>query len=292
MRVFNKSTNQQQVKTELPYKGPIGIFDSGYGGLTILRDIRKKLPCYDYLYLGDNARAPYGTRSFDLVYRFTLEAVRHLFGRGCPLVILACNTASAKALRSIQQNDLADIDPSRRVLGVIRPTIESLAGVSHTGHIGLMATPGTVRSGSYAIEVGKHCPGLQVTSQSCPMWVPLVENGEADGPGADYFVEKYVDELLTADPEIDTIILGCTHYPLLLDKIMKYTPKDVLLLTQGALVADSLADYLKRHLEMEERLTRGGECRYLTTEQPEKFSSLAQMFLYNDEPVSAEGIVL
>lgn len=281
-----------QVKTELPFKGPIGIFDSGYGGLTILRDIRKKLPQYDYLYLGDNARAPYGTRSFDLVYQFTLEAVRHLFGRGCPLIILACNTASAKALRSIQQNNLADIDPSRRVLGVIRPTIENLAGVSHTGHIGLMATPGTVLSGSYAIEVDKHCPGLQVTSQSCPMWVPLVENGEAEGPGADYFVKKYLDDLLTADPDIDTIILGCTHYPLLLDKIKKFVPENILLLTQGSLVADSLADYLRRHPEMEDRIVRGGTCTYLTTEQPEKFSSLAQVFLYNDDTISAERIIL
>lgn len=280
------------MKTELPFTGPIGVFDSGYGGLTILREIRRKLPQYDYLYLGDNARAPYGTRSFDLVYNFTLQAVRYLFGRGCPLIILACNTASAKALRSIQQNDLADIDPTRRVLGVIRPTIENLKGVSNTGHIGLMATPGTVLSNSYAIEVEKYCPGLHVTSQSCPMWVPLVENGEADNPGADYFVKKYIDELLTSDPDVDTIILGCTHYPLLLDKIRKYTPENILLLTQGSLVADSLSDYLNRHPEMENRITRAGNCKYLTTERPEKFSSLASMFLYNDEVIDAEKIVL
>ncbi len=280
------------MKSEFPYNGPIGVFDSGYGGLTILRDMRSRLPQYDYLYLGDNARAPYGTRSFELVYQFTLQAVKHLFSRGCPLIILACNTASAKALRSIQQNDLSDIDPSRRVLGVIRPTIENLSGVSQTGHIGLMATPGTVLSGSYTIEAKKYCTDLTVTSQSCPMWVPLVENGEANSPGADYFVEKYVKELLTADPLIDTIILGCTHYPLLFDKIRKYVPAHIQLLTQGEFVANSLADYLMRHPEIESRITRGGGCEYLTTEQPDKFSSLAPIFLYEDEKIAAERIVL
>ncbi len=272
------------------HSGPIGVFDSGYGGLTILREMRRQLPSYDYLYLGDNARAPYGPRSFDVVYRFTLEAVRYLFAQGCPLVILACNTASAKALRTIQQNDLPKIDPTRRVLGVIRPTVEHLGEISRNGHIGVLATGGTVRSRSYDLEIAKLYPDFTVDSQACPMWVPLVENHEAEGEGADYFVEKYVGELMGKRPEIDTLLLGCTHFPILYDKIRKSVTKDVRIVCQGEIVARSLADYLHRHPEMESRLDRGGSCRYLTTENPESFSSLARIFL--DEPVTVSHIDL
>ncbi len=268
-----------------PYR-PIGIFDSGYGGLTILRHIQQQLPHYDYIYLGDNARAPYGTRSFDIVYRFTLEAVRHLFDMGCPLVILACNTASAKALRSIQQNDLPYIDPSRRVLGIIRPTAEAIGEVTGNGHIGLLATPGTVRSESYLMEIGKLYPSYYVTQRECPMFVPLVENREHESAGANYFVEKYVGELLESDPEIDTVILGCTHYPLLEPKIRQAIDKhpltrgrNIKVICQGDLTANSLADYLHRHPEMESRLSRGATTRYLTTENPDTFSDLASMFM-------------
>lgn len=273
-----------------PQPGPIGVFDSGYGGLTILRDLLGSLPQYDYLYLGDNARAPYGTRSFDLVYQFTLQAVRHLFDNGCHLVIIACNTASAKALRTIQQNDLPHIDPARRVLGVIRPTVEALPGITRNGHIGILGTPGTVASGSYEIELAKIDPALHVTARSCPMWVPLVENREADGPGADYFVQKYLDELLCADPHIDTIVLGCTHYPLLIDKIRRYAPSGVTILSQGPTVADSLTDYLRRHPEMEARLSRSGTDRYLTTEAADRFAPMATLFL--GRPVAATRITL
>lgn len=270
--------------------GPIGVFDSGYGGLTILREMRRRLPDYDYLYLGDNARAPYGPRSFDVVYKFTLEAVRYLFTQGCPLVILACNTASAKALRTIQQNDLPQIDPTRRVLGVIRPTVEHLGEMSHDGHIGVFATAGTVRSQSYDLEVAKLFPDFTVDSQACPMWVPLVENHEADGEGADYFVNKYVGELFTKRGDIDTVLLACTHFPILYDKIRRAVPEGVNVVCQGEVVAESLADYLRRHPEMESRLDRGGTCRYLTTENPESFSSLARIFL--DEPVNVNHIDL
>lgn len=270
--------------------GPIGVFDSGYGGLTILREMRRRLPDYDYLYLGDNARAPYGPRSFDVVYKFTLEAVRYLFAQGCPLVILACNTASAKALRTIQQNDLPQIDPTRRVLGVIRPTVEHLGEMSHDGHIGVFATAGTVRSQSYDLEVAKLFPDFTVDSQACPMWVPLVENHEADGEGADYFVNKYVGELFTKRGDIDTVLLACTHFPILYDKIRRAVPEGVNVVCQGEVVAESLADYLRRHPEMESRLDRGGTCRYLTTENPESFSSLARIFL--DEPVNVNHIDL
>lgn len=276
---------------------PIGIFDSGYGGLTILKEISRRLPGYRYLYLGDNARAPYGTRSFDIVYSFTLQAVKELFRRGCHLVILACNTASAKALRSIQQNDLPGIDPSRRVLGVIRPTVEALPEVSTSRHIGLLATPGTVASRSYSMEVDKIAPGMSVTEHACPMWVPLVECNEADGPGADYFVKKYTGELLDMDPEIDTIVLGCTHYPILLPKIRQYVPGNVRILSQGALVAESLADYLHRHPEIEERCEKiapgaDGEnhIEYLTTESPDKFDTFATLFM--DAPVHASHVAL
>lgn len=263
----------------LSINGPIGVFDSGYGGLTILRGIRRLLPEYDYIYLGDNARAPYGNRSFDIVYQFTLEAVNELFSRGCPLVILACNTASAKALRSIQQRDLPDIDPTRRVLGVIRPTVEVLGQLSSGGHIGVFGTPGTIASGSYNIEIEKLYPDFTTTGQPCPMWVPLVENKESEGPGADYFVKKYIDALLAADPKIDSVVLGCTHYPLLINKIRQYMPEGINIIEQGDIVARSLADYLQRHPEMETRLTRGGQVEYLTTENPEKFNDLAALFM-------------
>ena len=260
--------------------GPIGVFDSGYGGLTILRELRKRLPEYDYLYFGDNARAPYGSRSFEVIYRYTLEAVRELFARGCPLVILACNTASAKALRSIQQNDLPGIDPTRRVLGVIRPTVEILDRVTVSGHVGVLGTPGTVASESYVMETEKLFPDMKVAQQACPLWVPIVENSEADGDGADYFVKKYIEELMARDPEIDTFVLACTHYPLLIDKIRRYAPAGVRILEQGHLVADSLKDYLRRHPEMERRLGKSGAVEFLTSENPDKFDSLASVFTH------------
>lgn len=278
------------VNSEYTAMGPIGVFDSGYGGLTILGQMRKGLPRYDYLYLGDNARAPYGTRSFEIVYEFTKQAVLHLFDEGCPLVILACNTASAKALRSIQQNDLPHIAPDRRVLGVIRPTVEALSEVSQAGHIGVLATPGTIQSRSYEMEIRKMYPRFKVYGQACPMWVPLVENNEAQGPGADYFVKKYIGELLSQSSQIDTVVLGCTHYPLLFDKITACLPPSVAVVVQGPLVADRLGDYLHRHPEIETRCSKGGSCRYLTTEAPGKFSEAATLFL--NEPVEAEHIVL
>lgn len=259
--------------------GPIGIFDSGYGGLTIFDKIREQLPAYDYLYLGDNARSPYGTRSFEVVYQFTRQAVIKLFEAGCPLVILACNTASAKALRTIQQKDLPRLDPTRRVLGVIRPTVEKMDAVSHTKHIGILGTFGTISSGSYALEIAKMFPHIHVTGEACPMWVPLVENNEYNSPGADYFVQKHLDRILAADPLIDTLVLGCTHYPLLIEKIKAFLPSGVSLFAQGEYVADSLRDYLRRHPEMETRLTRTGNCRFLTTESAAKFSETASVFL-------------
>ncbi len=277
----------QQMETD---QGPIGIFDSGYGGLTILRDILKAMPGYDYLYLGDNARAPYGTRSFDIVYRFTLQAVRYLFDRGCRLVVLGCNTASAKALRTIQQNDLPVIDPSRRVLGVIRPTVEKLPELTANGHIGVLGTPGTVSSRSYELEVAKFHPSYRVTGHGCPMWVPLVENREADSPGADFFIKQEVDRLMAADADIDTIILACTHYPLLYDKIRRYTPQHVKVVKQGDIIASSLVDYLRRHPEMDSRCSRGGTVGYFTTESSEKFSEMATLFL--GFPVKATQISL
>lgn len=275
---------------ETKQAGPIGVFDSGFGGLSILREIRKVLPQYDYLFLGDNARAPYGNRSFDLVYEFTLQAVKHLFSKGCHLVILACNTASAKALRSIQQRDLPVIAPTRRVLGVIRPTVEKVGDITHTGHIGIFGTPGTIQSGSYNIEINKLHPNFKVYGQACPMWVPLVENQESDGPGADYFVQKYINALLEQCDDIDSVILGCTHYPLLMGKIRQYMPQHVTVIPQGEIVAESLADYLRRHPEMECRCRRGGTCHYLTTEDAEKFDSLAVIFV--NEQVHAEKITL
>ena len=260
--------------------GPIGIFDS-----TILSKIRELLPQYNYLYLGDNARTPYGTRSFEVVYEFTLQAVRKLFDLGCPLVILACNTASAKALRSIQQHDLPHLDPSRRVLGVIRPTVECIGELTYTRHVGLLATEGTVRSQSYPLEIHKLYPDIQLTGVPCPLWVPLIENNEFNSPGADYFVQKYLNQLLDQDPEIDTIILGCTHYPLLLEKIRRYTPSHIRLVEQGQYVASSLKDYLARHPEIRTRCETGGACQFLTTESVEKFRESANVFLHQEVQV-------
>lgn len=259
--------------------GPVGVFDSGYGGLTILRQIRRVLPQYDYLYLGDNARAPYGSHSFEVIYAYTLQAVEYLFRQGCHLVILACNTASAKALRSIQQKDLPRLDPQRRVLGVIRPTAETVCCLTQTRHVGVLATVGTINSGSYEMEIRKIDSRISVTGQACPMWVPLVENLEYDSPGADYFVEKRVRSILQADPQIDTLVLGCTHYPLLLRKIRQYVPEGIRIVPQGEYVAASLADYLQRHPEMARCCTQGGSCRCLTTESAEKFHESAALFL-------------
>lgn len=270
--------------------GPIGIFDSGYGGLTILREIRKIMPQYDYLYLGDNARTPYGTRSFDVVYEFTIQAVRYLFKQGCHLVILACNTASAKALRTIQQYDLPSLAPNRRVLGVIRPTVEVAGDISKSHHIGIMATPGTVRSKTYELEIAKLFPNFQVTSEACPMWVPLVENEEYNTPGADYFVRKHIDNLLHQDPQIDSVILGCTHYPLLRDKIRQWMPDNIHIIEQGNYVAQSLKDYLSRHQNMSEHITTDGTIRYLTTEQADVFQAKATIFM--DTTVEAERVFL
>lgn len=266
--------------------GPIGVFDSGYGGLTILHGIRQLLPQYDYVYLGDNARAPYGTRSFDVVYQFTRQAVIKLFEMGCHLVVLGCNTASAKALRSIQQRDLPELDPERRVLGIIRPTAEIIGTLTHNNHVGLFATEGTVRSHSYDLEIRKFWPDIKLSGVACPFWVPLVEYNEADSPGADYFVKKRVDELMMKDPLIDTIILGCTHYPLLMPKIMKYVNRGVKIVAQGEYVAGSLKDYLHRHTDIEKKITRNGTCRYYTTENSDKFKSSARIFLHEDVTVS------
>ena len=266
--------------------GPIGIFDSGYGGLTILNGIRQLLPQYDYLYLGDNARTPYGNRSFEVVYEFTRQAVVKLFEMGCHLVVLGCNTASAKALRSIQQNDLPVLDPQRRVLGIIRPTAEVIGSLTKSRHVGIFATEGTIKSESYNLEIHKLFPDIRVSGVACPFWVPLVEYNEADSPGADYFVKKRVDQLRALDAEIDTVILGCTHYPLLLPKIRQYMPAGIRIVSQGDYVADSLKDYFVRHPEIEERCTKGGEVHYLTTENPEKFREQAQLFLHDTVEVN------
>ena len=266
--------------------GPIGIFDSGYGGLTILNGIRQLLPQYDYLYLGDNARTPYGNRSFEVVYEFTRQAVVKLFEMGCHLVVLGCNTASAKALRSIQQNDLPVLDPQRRVLGIIRPTAEVIGSLTKSRHVGIFATEGTIKSESYNLEIHKLFPDIRVSGVACPFWVPLVEYNEADSPGADYFVKKRVDQLMALDAEIDTVILGCTHYPLLLPKIRQYMPAGIRIVSQGDYVADSLKDYFVRHPEIEERCTKGGEVHYLTTENPEKFREQAQLFLHDTVEVN------
>ena len=261
--------------------GPIGIFDSGYGGLTILHGIRQLLPQYDYLYLGDNARAPYGSRSFDVVYEFTRQAVVKLFERGCQLVILGCNTASAKALRTIQQNDLPELDPMRRVLGIIRPTAEVIGHLTKSRHVGVLATEGTIKSESYNLEIAKLYPDIKVSGVACPFWVPLVEYQEADSPGADYFVKKRIDQLMRIDPEIDAIILGCTHYPLLMPKIVKYVNPGVRIVPQGEYVAESLKSYFCRHPYIESLCSRGGNVHYLTTENPDKFRESAQIFLHD-----------
>ena len=270
--------------------GPIGIFDSGYGGLTILHGIRQLLPEYDYLYLGDNARTPYGPRSFDVVYEFTRQAVQRLFELGCHLVILGCNTASAKALRSIQQIDLPQWDPDRRVLGVIRPTAEVIGSLTETRHVGVLATEGTIKSESYNLEIQKLFPDIQVSGVACPFWVPLVEYNEADSPGADYFVKKRIDEIMRKDPEIDALILGCTHYPLLMPKILKYLPVGVRVIPQGEYVAESLQHYFEQHPQIEQRCSRGADVHYLTTENPQKFKEQAQLFLHED--VEVENITL
>ena len=270
--------------------GPIGIFDSGYGGLTILHGIRQLLPEYDYLYLGDNARAPYGPRSFDVVYEFTRQAVVKLFEMGCHLVILGCNTASAKALRTIQQNDLPKIDPERRVLGIIRPTAEVIGDLTTSKHVGVLATEGTIKSESYDLEIHKLFPDIKVSGVACPFWVPLVEYNEADSPGADYFVKKRIDEIMRKDTDIDTIILGCTHYPLLMPKILKYLPAGVRVVPQGEYVAESLKQYLERHPNIEAKCSKGAGVHYLTTENPNKFKEQAQIFLH--EPVEVENITL
>lgn len=277
------------IRKQLPKSpGPIGVFDSGYGGLTILNNIRQSLPQYDYIYLGDNARTPYGTRSFEVVYEFTLQAVNKLFEMGCHLVILACNTASAKALRSIQINDLAQIDPTRRVLGVIRPTIEAIDDITKTNHVGVLGTTGTIKSNSYPLEIKKLFPDIDVYSQACPMWVPLVENKEYDSDGTNYFIKKDIEQLLGKSPQIDTIILGCTHYPLLLPKIKQFTPKQIQIISQGKYVAASLSDYLIRHPEIDMKCTKQADCKFFTTESEDKFVELASIFL--DQEIKVQRI--
>ncbi len=268
--------------------GPVGVFDSGFGGLSVLADLQRALPQADFIYLGDNARAPYGTRSFDAVYRFTLEAVERLFAMGCPLVILACNTASAKALRNIQQRDLPRMSPDRRVLGVIRPTAEAVGGLSRTGVVGGLGTPGTVASGSYDIEIEKLHPGFRVVAEAAPMWVPVVEQGFAGSPGADWFVDEAVGRLLARDSRIDTIILGCTHYPLLYPKIRAAVPRGISIVSQGPIVAESLIDYLSRHPAMDAAISRGGATRYLTTDDAGMFARQAGVFLGRE--IMAESV--
>jgi glutamate racemase len=268
----------------------IGVFDSGFGGLTIYRAIRERLPAYDYVYLGDNARTPYGHRSFETVYRFTAEAVRYLFDQGCALIVIACNTASAKALRTVQQRLLPDLAPDRRVLGIIRPSVEALAGLPEGRTVGLWATPGTVVSMSYALELEKVRPDLRLVQVACPLLVPLVENGELEGPGVAYFLERYWRETLEGGAAIDALLLGCTHYPLLAPAIEQVVPAGVPVLAQGAIVAPSLADYLARHPELEARLSRGGTTSFLTTDQSEGFDRLAELFL--GQPVRSERVAI
>ena len=269
---------------------PIGVFDSGYGGLTILKEIKTLLPQYDYLYIGDNARTPYGTRSFETVYHYTKECVEWLFSQHCELVILACNTASAKALRTIQQNDLKGDLANKRVLGVIRPTAEIIGGFSKTNHIGVLGTSGTVKSASYLIEIEKYFSGISIWQQACPLWVPLVENNEFENDGGEYFIRKDIEKLLNQSNKIDTILLGCTHYPLLIDTIKKYLPKGIQVISQGNIVAQSLQDYLVRHPEMEERCSKSGSIRFCTTDSVEDFNKHALAFY--GEKVKAEHIDL
>jgi len=270
--------------------GPIGVFDSGYGGLTVLKEIVGTLPQYDYIYLGDNARAPYGNRGFDTIHKYTLQCVQQLFNMGCPLVILACNTASARALRTIQQKDLPHIAPDRRVLGVIRPTTEMVGTLTQTGEVGILATKGTVASESYPIEINKFFPHVKVHQLACPMWVPIIENGEADSDGADYFVKKYLDQILADAPEIDTLVLACTHYPILTKKIRQFLPGGITLLSQGKIVAHSLKDYLHRHPEIEGQLSKNGERKYFTTDDPVIFEQQTEIFL--GETVKTEYVTV
>ncbi len=270
--------------------GPIGIFDSGYGGLTILAQIREQMPEYDFLYLGDNARTPYGTRSFEVVYEFTSQAVKTLFDMGCSLVILACNTASAKALRTIQQIDLPKIDPRKRVLGIIRPTVEYLGDITKSRHVGILATSGTIKSQSYPLEIKKLFPDIVVSGEACPIWVPLVESGEAASEGTDYFIKRHIENLLTKDNKIDTIILGCTHYPILYDKIRRYTPANINIVTQGEYVGRSLINYMERHPEMDALCTKQGTCRFLTTESVDIFRGYASIFF--DSSIQVQSIAL
>lgn len=270
--------------------GPIGIFDSGYGGLTILSQIRKYMPEYDFLYLGDNARTPYGTRSFEVVYEFTSQAVKTLFDMGCPMVILACNTASAKALRTIQQIDLPKIDPLRRVLGIIRPTVEYLDDITASRHVGILATAGTIKSQSYPLEIKKLFPDITVSGEACPIWVPLVESGEAQSEGTDYFVRRHINNLLAKDDKIDTIILGCTHYPILYDKIRQHIPEHIKVITQGEYVGKSLLNYMQRHPEMDNLCTKQGTCRFLTTESVDIFKQYASIFF--DSSIQVQSIAL
>lgn len=264
---------------------PIGVFDSGYGGLTVLSELIETLPQYDFYYLGDNARTPYGTRSFEVVYNYTLQAVVKLFDMGCRLVILACNTASAKALRSIQQNDLPKIDSQRRVLGIIRPSVEEVDKLSKSKNIGILATNGTIKSESYILEIKKLFPHIKVWQEACPMWVPLVENNEHTNEGADYFVEKNIKSLLLQNKNIDSIILACTHYPLLMDKIRKYVPQHISIVSQGKIVANSLKDYLKRHPEIDDKCSKNGICKFFTTEQANVFIERANIFKNNIQSV-------
>ena len=271
-------------------KGPIGVFDSGYGGLTVLKEIVEQLPQYDYLYLGDNARAPYGPRSFETVYQYTLQCVQWFFSQGCSLVVLACNTASAKALRTIQQNDLQNIDSSKRVLGVIRPTTEVIGSFSTNNAVGILGTNGTVQSGSYPIEIAKFYPETKVYQEACPMWVPLIENNEHLGEGADYFVQKHIDNLLAQSKDIDTILLACTHYPLLISKIKQFVPPHIQVISQGKIVANSLQDYLNRHPQLEEKCSKGGEIYFFTTDSTEDFDNHATNFY--GKPVKSSHLQL
>lgn len=269
---------------------PIGIFDSGYGGLTVLKEIVKELPGYDYLYMGDNARAPYGTRSFDTVYEYTLECVQWFFAQGCELVVLACNTASAKALRTIQQKDLPLTGPHKRVLGVIRPTTEIIGQYSKTGQVGVLGTTGTVQSNSYPIEIAKFFPKIQVYQEACPMWVPLVENNEYDKPGADYYIKQHLDHILSAHPGIDTLLLACTHYPLLLQKIRQFVPGKITIVSQGEIVAKSLAAYLQKHREMADTCSKNGQINFFTTDSPTDFDNHAAVFF--GSPVASKHLDL
>ncbi|RYY32671.1 MAG: glutamate racemase [Sphingobacteriaceae bacterium] len=270
-------------------KQPIGIFDSGYGGLTVFRSIIEQLPGYDYIYLGDNSRAPYGNRSFKTIHEYTWESVQWLFKQGCPLIILACNTASAKALRTIQQQDMQTVDPEKRVLGVIRPTAEVIGDYTKTKEIGVLGTKGTVQSGSYLIEINHFFPDIKVYQQACPLWVPLIETGDYDNPGADYFIQLYLDRILAKSPNIDTLLLACTHYPLLQDKIRSFLPGNISIVSQGDIVAKSLVDYLERHPEIKQKLTSGGSREFFTTSDDTRdFDHHASMFF--SAPVTSEYV--